>query len=390
MRAEQAYFLNILADYLQEKPSVPPADALDWTEVLTTANIHQLGGVLYYQCNEFLPEDVLSRLLPAFQATVYVFANRESEIANLTAVLKEENIPHFIIKGAQVARFYPVPALRTMGDTDIVVPAESMARVHEIMGEQGFVNQSCEKDHEWEYYKENVKVEIHDRLLFPERVNPTELENYFNNCWTYVRDGELDSSFHFLYVIAHLRKHLMNRGVGFRHFMDVAVYAKGCESLRWDWIREELSALGLLDFCETVFAVNERWFGVPSPMEKREIAEDFLAEATETVFRNGIFGFSNEESRRLPVLQANIAGENTFRRNFSDFFPPYSDMIAMPEYAFLKGRAILLPAAWIYRFGRSIAGKRAGEGIRRIQRKQAPKAEIEARADTLRQWGLMK
>lgn len=118
---------------------------------------------------------------------------------------------------------------------------------------------------------------------------------FFNDCWKYVEDGAVDPSFHFLFLLLHLRKHFINMGVGFRQFMDVAVLER--EELNWPWIEKKLRELELWAFAEKVFALNEVWFGVAPPLGIEPVDQSFIGEATELILRNGVFGFDNKENK---------------------------------------------------------------------------------------------
>lgn len=142
-------------------------------------------------------------------------------------------MPYFVIKGPEIAEYYPVPALRTMGDVDIVVKDRSVA--HEVMIKQGFTNITKLSDREWQYYKMNMEFELHDRLVYKELINMDLQEVFFNDFWKYVENNKIDLNFHFVFLIYHLKKHFMNSGVGFRQFVDLAVLIKNAE-LNWDWI----------------------------------------------------------------------------------------------------------------------------------------------------------
>ena len=58
------------------------------------------------------------------------------------------------------------------------------------------------------------------------------------------------------------------------------------------------------------------------------------------------------------------------------------------SYAFLDGRPWLLPAAWIYRFYRSIRYRLGAKGRNLVSNAFIPDEKLDARLDELKKWGL--
>ena len=91
--------------------------------------------------------------------------NRNAQHRQIFHSFSEAGIPFFTVKGLDVARFYPVPALRTMGDSDIVIHPEDKDKAHAVMTGLGY--QTMRKANiEWIYSKGGLVFEIHDRLLY--------------------------------------------------------------------------------------------------------------------------------------------------------------------------------------------------------------------------------
>lgn len=392
MTLEQSYFLSVLADHIHGRSTTTPSETLNWHEFLRLGRIHQLEGILYHQVRGFLPPKYENLLTQKYGATVYYYANRSLMVKLLTDELQAQHIPFFIIKGAAVADNYPVPALRTMGDTDLVIHTEDRQRVHEIFLSQGYANVSHFEDREWIYYKNQMEFELHDNLIYSEVINRKEHEEYLKDFWKYVHDGVLDWNYHLLFLFLHLRKHLMNSGVGFRQFMDVALTTKNNKDLNWVWIEAELDKLGMLSFAKTVFALNHIWFDVEPPIQVKELETAFIEEATELVFRNGVFGFHNAENRENAAVNIARRGKNAqLAMTFSAFrkvFPSYQALCAVDHYRFLKGKPFLLPVAWIYRFFRGISRHRLGDNIHIVKSSFTSAETIKKRSAMLEQWGL--
>ena len=392
MTKEKQFIIRVLSDYILKKKTEYTPD-LDWEQVFETAKTHQVSGIVYSQCKEFINKAYSFEFLKAYAYCFHSYENRLNLLNSLNEEFKENGIDYFVLKGTEVANFFPCPQLRTMGDTDIVVKPEQRAKAGEIMLSQGFENESDYEDKEWVYVNKKLKFELHDSLVYEEVINDKRHERFFGDFWNYVQNNELEWNFHFLFLILHLRKHFMNSGVGFRQFMDIAVLAKYNEQLDWVLIEQKLKELGLFDFAKMCFAFCEKWFGVPSPLGTSEIDNDFYEESTEIICANGIFGFDNDMNNKNDALN-HIRKEDgsvftMIHLALAKTFPPYRLMISEEHYSFLKGKPFLLPFAWIYRFFRGIKYRKIGyESRRMINDSFVSKDYIKQRTALLEKWGL--
>lgn len=111
-----------------------------------------------------------------------------------------------------------------MGDTDIVV--DDLGKAHNFLLDIGFKNVSKNKGKEYQYSKQNIEFELHDRLVYEGVTNRDSITEFLNDYSDYAANGKLDDSFHFIFVLNHLRKHFMNSGVGFGRFIDITILTK--------------------------------------------------------------------------------------------------------------------------------------------------------------------
>lgn len=392
MTIEQSFFLKVLSDHLNNKYTSEPSTIIDWRMILHLAQIHQVEGIIFHQCKDFLPDELKPYLYDKYCSTLSNYANREYLINQLINALLSESIDCFIIKGVTVANLYPFPALRTMGDTDLVVHTEDRKKVHEILLTQGYDIKSQFEDREWIYYKGKYEFELHDRLIYSEAINRDSHEEFFMDFWDYVHNGELDWNFHFLFLVLHLRKHLMNSGVGFRQFMDIAVLTKNNDSLDWDYIEEKLIELDLIKFARIVFALNEVWFEIKTPIKTETLEDSFYQQATDHVFSNGVFGFDNAENKDNVSINNARKSKNQkagmLKSAILKVFPSYENLIAVPKYSFLKGKKWLLPWAWIYRIFHSLNRRKFANNVNTVKSSFVSNESIEKRTEWLKKWGL--
>ena len=392
MKKEQCFLLNILSDHIAGRSSNIKED-VDWEMIAETAHVHQVDGIVYYQCKSFVPTELKTRFMDNVRACFYYYGNRKKVLENLKSVFDKQGIMFFTIKGIEVSKYYPLPALRTMGDIDIVVHVEDKKRVGKELKNLGFKYISEYSGKEQRYFYQGMYFDLHDHLIYDEDISIDKHKVFFNDCWQYVSEGTIDPGFHFLFLLVHLRKHLMNRGAGLRMFLDLAVMVQNEKNLNWLWIENELRALDLLEFARVCFGLIDTWFGVKAPITYTELEEDFADCITEKIFANGIFGYDCESNnyngivnrlrvhkgprwlRRLSVIRENA-------------FPGYHYLCVGEPYKFLKGHPLRLPAAWMYRFYLFARGKTPG-GKEILNNYFIGNDEIVAREEELRRWGLL-
>ena len=396
MTDEQRFFIRVLSDHLNGRQTEAHED-LDWAALRTLADIHQVSGIVYHQCKAFIPKEMTAHFEEKHAAELFYYYNRATLFNSLASRISAEKIPFYTVKGLTLAQLYPIPALRTMSDCDIIVHPEDKNRLHEIMLEQGFTV-FLKEDKDWMYDKGKLRFEIHDHLLYDEPGNARDGRDFVDHAWEYVRptgEGsrcELDWSFHFLFLLLHLKKHLIHAGVGFRQFMDLAVVMQK-RKLDWAWITDALRQQGLLSYAKICLFLIERWFGVPTALGVVDMDEAALDDAAAKIFASGIFGFNDENSRDSHELNA-IARKSgprwliRTRLIVGSVFPSYHNMRFSDYYAFLDGRPYLLPAAWVYRWYRAARYRLGDNGKRMIGNALISDERLDAHERELQKWGL--
>lgn len=390
MTSEQKYFIQILSDHLAGRESCPPEDVVDWEEIVSAAKKHDLAGIVWHQCHKLSP--LAEALYGHCRNSLYNYGRRVKTEEIIKTAFRNSGIESFVVKGSAIATYYPVPAYRTMGDTDFVVRGNDFEQAHNCLITLGFVCRNVLEQKERIYCKKDFFVELHHGLYYSENMKTGKNPEFFNTCWEHIRDGYPERSFHTVYLLDHLRKHLVFRGAGFRQFMDIAVLTKNCNEKDWAFIESKLIELGLRDFSSRVFAINEKWFGVAPPIECTPSDDAFYEEVTSNIYLNGVFGFNNSENDSGENV---IAARNSkhkklgmLRRALHFFFPTYDNMKRNPPFAFVKGRPYLLPVAWVYRIFRSLFLKQATKGIQTAKKSFISDEEYAKREEWLKSWRL--
>ena len=399
----KCFFLRCLADFAKGVPTAQ-ADGIDYVGLFSLAEEQDMLGVVYYQCRGWLPKEEKRLRIKPYIALAALSLARADALKELVRCTEREKIPLLFMKGAVFRDFYPVPALRSMGDADCLVrKADREALDWILCNELGFQRHVYEQA-VWTYEKKKLFLEAHVHMIYEPLANNVDYQAYFDSAWEHCHPAPVlgvsseyllvpDESFHLLYLMAHTVKHVTNKGSGFRPYLDMALMTSRCaDTLDWEWIARELEKLGLGEFTRICFGLCERWFGVEMPLKPIMPEEAFLSAATAKCFADGLFGHQNAENERadsakklkrshLPRPLAALL--LTVRR----IFPSYREMQLVPWYSFINGRPWLTPAAWVYRWGYVLLHKKK-QGAAMLTEPFAKNEAIAQREDWLRQWGL--
>ncbi len=392
MTSEHAFFIQVLSDHLAERKTIL-YDILNWAEIMKISQSHQVDGIVFYQCKDIIPQGIRSSFEQAYGTTLYYHVNRKLAMDEITTALEDAKLPFFTVKGFTVAQYYPLPALRTMGDCDIIVHHADMQAAIAILKEMGFQGSKLTIVQEWGCDRNGLHFELHDSLVQNGEFTTWSQVKFFNEFDPYISNEGLDWSFHFLFLLMHLRKHLLYCGAGFRQFMDLAVVIRNGPDLNWDWIQERLHELHLYQFACICCAMLENWFDISAPLDYKPLDPKLQENLTEMILRGGVFGFSDENNllNYSKTALAKTRGPRlvkSFLRLFHSAFPRYKMMQGYPGCTYLSGRPYLLPAAWLHRFFILLCRKDKSSTFHTVRSSFAQSAEISAREELLKEIGL--
>lgn len=393
MEKEKHYFLQILADYMNKRPTRVPGD-LDWSVLKEIGQAHQLTGVIYHQCKNSIVQSGLSdkeknKWKLNYMYNYLLYSRRLALLKQIDAVFQKENIPYLIFKGTELAKFYPVPAQRTMGDSDLLVHEQDKQKACEALAEAGFeMDLNRFNYNEWHIIKNEMNIELHHRLIYDYNVELEAIQNWGDKVWDYAvvynnqARRELDLTYHLVYTMLHLRKHLLQEGIGFRQFMDVAALASQAD-INWKQVELWFDELNLVKFSQVCFAFCRKWFDIQIPNYECELEEGFYSIFTEKMLAGGVFGLIDKKTTENVVFnEMRFAKSSSVYGILKYAFLPYEKMRPLPYCKFLDGRPWLLPVAWgwrfLYRIGKVVPLLKGAYDNETIKKKD----------DMLSKWGL--
>lgn len=385
MNREQALLLTALGDFLHQRRTIAAEQDYDWSALFKCGAQHRLNGIVFFQLGDRIPEPFCAEFYTEYLASIVRFRHRQELVRQMEEVLRSSGVDHFYVKGDTIGALYTNPMLRCVSDVDLMVPADRLSSLHDRLEKAGFVRIK-KGEGVWMYCKETVPFELHNALIDSTHREDDAIADYLSSCWDNVHQGKLDWNAHMIYLLLHLRKHFRSSGVGFRQFLDLAFVAQKV-SLNWDYIQTEMERLGLWRFTVTVMNLCDLWFDTDCAPERLELETEFVKKATDTIARNGIFGFANEENRENDLINtARSEGVPGLMKQFLLLlFPGYTELDSKEEFGFLHTRPWLLPIAWGWHIILFFA---RGKALRKLLSFIRLRDSIASRNDTYQEWGL--
>lgn len=341
---EQNAFLALMRQQITGRvPELP--ESVDWRKVAHEAQRHGLGAMLYSGAkvaDVSLPEEIEKYLFIDYQKAIFLDIQFRSLAQRVSAALTERGIPHVLLRGICLKDNYPMSALRTMSDIDILVKTEDFDRIRQVAEAMGATAEHSDGNHRNYRFPEGLTVEFHPELIHCDSPVGTGV----NPGWQYAVQElpgamELTPEGFYLNVIAHLANHFAAGGVGVRFVMDVWI-CRHCRTPQPDreQVERELRRIGLLEFARNIEALAEYWFGDGQ-------ASALLTELADYIITSGAHG--TEERAMLNAVS--LAGGGVSALTNKMFF---SRKETEQRYPWVKGKPWLLPAAWTARAFRAV------------------------------------
>ena len=337
---EQTIFQLIRASLFTDEP----VDLKNWNAVFTEMKAHAIAALP----GEWLKRHRVCGTSPwetfcMLQYCRWVRVMHEQD--QLLQLFARHDIPCVVIKGSASAMAYPNPALRTMGDVDILVKRVDFDRAAMIMEKDGFriIHEKNRRIHHYGYSKNGICFELHQRLSVVRESDERLLSLFEDGIDQRVyaesngyRFPVLSTTLNGLVLVFHINHHL-REGLGLRQIIDWMMYVNTLSDKEWNELLPFLRETGMEKLALTVMVMCQRHLGLRKIVEDEDdLCEKLLA----YIMDKGNFG-------RKAGIEGKIASFSLTTKGAKNFFRRLQDN-GMYHWKAAQKHTILRPFAWIF------------------------------------------
>ncbi len=254
-------------------------------------------------------------------------------------------VPYVILKGTSVAKYYPYPELRTMGDIDIMTRREDFNIACKQLMENGYM---MLKDiyKEAELTRDGVKIDIHRQ--FASLNNPDHVKYLDDLIIANINPNhELPDYINGLVLIDHINQHLEG-GLGLRQIIDWMMFVDKClpDEKATEFLTEARK-IGLDKLAVVCTRMCEIYLGLPMREWCAKAEVKLCEQLMEYVMACGNFGNKKQSDADISenaftYARSLKAGINLLQRQ------------GLKNWKAAREHKVLRPLAWIYQLNRYI------------------------------------
>lgn len=203
----------------------------------------------------------------------------EDVVGRFARLMKDNGIAYVVFKGLAVARHYPEPFARTMGDVDFYVPQGDFLRAVDVI-ERGLhvVMDKEEVDKHYSFDWHGIRFEMHyqietfgnrwHQLRFNRMIDEAMAEHTdsFTVCDSDGNETEvsvLPPTEDLIVVFKHWFNHLLVEGVGLRQTLDLAVLLNAYrDKINVARLMTALDSIGYMKAFRAMLAMMKRYLGL--------------------------------------------------------------------------------------------------------------------------------
>ena len=272
-------------------------------------------------------------------------------------------VPYVILKGTSVAKYYPHPDYRMMGDIDIMTRREDVEETCQQLEAAGYsVRKSLNR--EISLVKNSIEVELHRRFatlndpvcakrlddLIIENINPTHV---------------LPDMINGLVILEHISQH-MEGGLGLRQIIDWMMFVDKClPDDKWPKFQKLADEIGLEQLAVVTTRMCEIYLGLPHREWCNNATDSLCEQLMDYVMQCGNFG--SKKTSDSDISKNAFAVASTPKAAFK-----LLQQQGLINWKAAQNHKILRPFAWVYQTFRY-----AAKALKREKAVSKIKAEYE-------------
>lgn len=203
----------------------------------------------------------------------------EDAVGRFARLMEENGIAYVVFKGLAVARHYPEPFVRTMGDVDFYVPQRDFLRAVEVI-ERGLhvVMDKEDVDKHYSFDWQGIRFEMHyqietfgshrhqhrfDRMIDEAMAEHTDSFTVCDSDGNGTEVSVLPPTEDLIVVFKHWFNHLLVEGVGLRQTLDLAVLLNAYrDKINVGRLMTALDGIGYVKAFRAMLAMMRRYLGL--------------------------------------------------------------------------------------------------------------------------------
>ena len=362
MEKYQEQIIDLLNSSIHDtKPKLDYSKNVNWDKIIEESNAHSVTGLLYPALKKYdnskLDVDVLNSLKKSTFISAVQQSKHIKETAKILELFNKNNIPVIVLKGLVIRNYYPMPDLRTMCDSDVIIHKEDLEKVRTLLLNEGFREEE-DAGHHIAFFKFGFNLEVHWTLA-----NETfrkGQECFQEHIWKDARKIQVDGvdtlalslEDQALHFCAHMASHMAISGFGVRQLADLVLLVEHeGKNINWNNFIEKAKKSGLYKFSIGMFKVCNYLFNMEIPEELKDNSndEEVIKLVVNDIFTGGGYGQRDLSFTFRAQVGYDIEEDNTIsmiKRYIQIILPPPSKL--SDRYGYAKKYKILLPIAWIH------------------------------------------
>lgn len=326
-----------------ETPQAIP-DGISLSDIVRYAHLHSIDCCVFTALSRLgadKEDPAFKQLSEWNNAEIMRDTYQQHYLSKIAGLFEKNGIDSIILKGGVLKEIYPETYLRQSCDLDILT--EDTEKAADVMKTLGFSVDDYDNDnshHDVFILKPYLVVELHRKFMrrehtwSPQFAHMKERKIPYKN-YSHVFQLSVEDSY--LFMLAHMAKHVKYSGIGMKAVLDIWLFKKHYAEISVsDELKQIIEASALTEFESSVDKLCKYWFEGAAP---DDITKDF----SRLMFTSGSYGNAH-----------NVSSENAYETSsgkfaiyLKSFFSPAKSL--QHTYPILIKHKWLLPFIWIRR-----------------------------------------
>lgn len=326
----------------------------DPNKIYQIAKENGLSGTIYNTIKEKISDEtILNKFKKDFFKYISDDIRKFALIHFLSEKLNQNEIDYIFLKGSNLKYLYSETYMRSMGDIDVLVRESDESFIERILLASGFKLSGRGPVHDTYSYGDLV-VEIHRCLIIDQaHFNLDSIQDVWLSA-NHVKDKQYSMSceLELLFLIIHIKKHLLSDGVGLRSILDIGIYLNHYKNkMNLEKLNKLLIEANSITLYSNLLLFNQLYLGLELSNHYKVNTEfDYLLYETftEYIIRSGVHGLGFN----FNVFASRFAGyeNNNLTRSRSLLSILFPSLFKMKyKYPKMMKYNFMLPLSWIRR-----------------------------------------